>query len=346
MPAQQKALFLTAKHGDWAVGTTDIPTPGTGQLLVKIHSTALNPLDWKIQAYGLFIENYPAILGSDAAGTVEVVGEGVEGFGVGDRGFFTNSFGTYQQYALSNADVTAKIPAGMSFDEAATLPVGVATGATGLFDQHADDNAQLYPPWEDGGRGKHAGKSIVIFGGSGSVGQYTIQLAKLAGFAPLIVTASLRNADVLKALGATHVIDRTLPTDVLVEQIKHAAGAPVETVFDTVSSRDTQNEAFDILAPTGVLVTVLPDEVDAEKKNAAPGKKVVHVVANVNLPQKRTAGISLYKKLASLLEEGVIKPNHVVIVPGGLSSVPVGLEKLRNGQISAVKLVVRPQESV
>ena len=85
MPAQQKSLLLTAKQGPFAVGTTDVPKPGVGELLIKVQATALNPVDWKIQAYGLFIDVFPAILGSDGAGTVEEVGEGVTGFAKGDR---------------------------------------------------------------------------------------------------------------------------------------------------------------------------------------------------------------------------------------------------------------------
>ena len=84
--SQQKALFLQApNNGEFIVGTKDIPKPGPGQLLIKIHAAALNPLDWKIRAYGLYVEKYPAILGCDASGTVEEIGEGVNEFEKGDR---------------------------------------------------------------------------------------------------------------------------------------------------------------------------------------------------------------------------------------------------------------------
>ena len=61
------------------------PKAGSGEILVKIHATALNPVDWKIQVYNFFIEQYPAILGTDSAGTVEELGEGVTGFAKGDK---------------------------------------------------------------------------------------------------------------------------------------------------------------------------------------------------------------------------------------------------------------------
>ena len=81
----QKALLLTAKQGSWQVGEAAVPTPGPNDVLVKIMATGLNPIDWKIQTYGLFLETYPAVLGSEAAGVVEAVGEGVTEFKRGDR---------------------------------------------------------------------------------------------------------------------------------------------------------------------------------------------------------------------------------------------------------------------
>ena len=84
--AEQKALFLLEKKGQWAVGSKSIQKPAAGELLVKIHATALNPVDWKIrETYGDIITGYPAVLGTDSAGTVEEIGEGVAGFAKGDK---------------------------------------------------------------------------------------------------------------------------------------------------------------------------------------------------------------------------------------------------------------------
>lgn len=82
---KQKALFLESKQGRFVVGERDVPKPGKSQLLVKVHAAALNPIDYKIQQTGVFIENYPAILGVDMAGVVEDAGEGVQGFAKGDK---------------------------------------------------------------------------------------------------------------------------------------------------------------------------------------------------------------------------------------------------------------------
>ena len=84
--AQNKSLFLESKQGQFAVRSTETPRPGPNEVLVKVEATALNPLDWKIQALGLYIENYPTVLGFDASGTIAQVGEDVpSSFVVGDR---------------------------------------------------------------------------------------------------------------------------------------------------------------------------------------------------------------------------------------------------------------------
>ncbi|EMD31448.1 hypothetical protein CERSUDRAFT_127335 [Gelatoporia subvermispora B] len=196
MPTQRKALFLTKKQGNWEVGTTEVPTPGPGQLLVKVEATGLNPLEWKIQGLGIFVEDYPATLGVDAAGTVAAVGEGLSDFA------------------------------------AASISLALATAALALFDK---GSAGLSPPWEESGRGKFAGKPFVLFGGATSIGQYAIQLAKLSRFSPIIVTASPNHTSYLRSLGATHVLDRALAPNALLSQIAQiTAGTPIEIAFDTV----------------------------------------------------------------------------------------------------------------
>ena len=80
-----KALLLLEKQGSLAVRDIETPKPGPGELLIEVRATGLNPVDWKIQSYGLFFTEFPAILGIDSAGIVKEVGEGVTGFAVGDR---------------------------------------------------------------------------------------------------------------------------------------------------------------------------------------------------------------------------------------------------------------------
>ena len=86
MAQTQKALHLVAKQGALKLATGQaIPKPGPGLLAVKIHATALNPIDWKVQKLGFFVDWFPAVLGTDIAGEVVEIGEGVEKWKRGDR---------------------------------------------------------------------------------------------------------------------------------------------------------------------------------------------------------------------------------------------------------------------
>ncbi|GBE88084.1 hypothetical protein SCP_1203130 [Sparassis crispa] len=172
---------------------------------------------------------------------------------------------------------------------------------------------------------------MMIFGGTTLVGQIVIQLAKLSGFSPVIVTASLRNAKFLISYGATHVLDRRLSASELRSAVTDITSLPVKTVYDAVGLRDTQNAAYDILAPSGTLVVVLEDAVDPSKKT--PEKKIVRAEGDTYVENRRTSA-SLIGQLTSLLERGLIKPNRVEVLSNGLAGIPEGLERLRNNERS------------
>ncbi|TFK79043.1 GroES-like protein [Polyporus arcularius HHB13444] len=327
MPTQ-KSLVLPAAQANWEVKLTDVPTPGPQDVLVKIAATALNPLDWKIQAFGLYVQKYPHIAGCEAAGTIEEVGGEVRNLAKGDKilfqGDFANTHATFQQYCLVPADRTSKIPDNISFDQAASVPLGFATVATGLWSHHSDAKSANWPaPWEQEGTTKFAGKPALILGGASSVGQYAIQLAKLSGHSPIITTASSHNAALLKSLGATHVIDRSrAPEDVLREIQKVTGGTPIEYVYDPIATADTQDKLKD-----------------------GAGKRVVVVFGSVHAPFNRALGLELCSRLTDWLRTGVIVPNRVEVLPKGLAGIPQGLERLKQGTVSGTKLVVRPQET-
>ncbi|KAI9061179.1 GroES-like protein [Trametes sanguinea] len=356
-PTQQKALFLQAKQGEFAVASRPVPKPSPGEILVRNEASGLNPVDWKIQAYGIFVEKYPVVLGIDAAGVVEAVGEGVTRFKTGDKVFVAGLLGdlyeglrtdgndraTFQQYTLVPADLAAKLPDSLTFEQGAALPLALTTAAVGLYNQ--EGGPRFTPPWVEGGRGKYAGP-VVVIGGSSVVGTLAIQLARLSGFSPIITTASLKNTTLLQGFGATHVLDRNLPSVALREEVVKIAGGPVSTVYDAISLPETQNAAFDLLAPGGKLILVLASAVDEEKQKNANGRSIVGALGLIQLPQNVEFGKILYTKLTSLLEAGDLKPLRVEVVPGGLGGIATGLEKLKHDQVSAAKLVVRPQETV
>ncbi|KAL5486254.1 hypothetical protein ACEPAI_7300 [Sanghuangporus weigelae] len=305
--AEQKALILDKPQGEFSVGTRPIPKPVPGELLVKVHATALNPLDWGIRQYGIIVKEYPVVLGLDSAGSVEEIGEGVEGFAKGDRvlhsGNVRNGCGTFQQYARVPAEIAAKIPSNVSFDEAASVPE--------------------------------------FIGGSTSVGQYVIQLAKLSGFSPIITTASLHNADLLKSIGATLVIDRN--KDVSTDTKKVLNDVPLELIYDAASRQE--QDSWRLLAPGGILIIASLFQVDKESEKYKDKAVINSFFGEVNSPEHRQFGVSLYSKLTNLLESGAIKPCRVEVLPNGLAGIPDGLDRVGNNIVSGMKLVARPWET-
>ncbi|RPD59715.1 GroES-like protein [Lentinus tigrinus ALCF2SS1-6] len=349
----QKALYVPSKQAPFQLGDAPIYTPGPKEVLVKIISIALNPVDWKIHTYGIFDElKYPAILGSDIAGIVEEVGAEVSKFTKGDRVLFQGWFGDnryagFQQYTLAEAELVAKIPENISFDQAASVPVALVAVIIPNFNHNlAGKTANFTAPWEEGGKTKYAGKPAFIVGGSSSVGQYAIQVAKYSGYSPIITTASLHNEALLKSLGATAVVDRKLPASAIITEVqKLASNIPIEYVFDAISLPDTQSLAYDVLAPGGTLLIVLFEKIPAEKKKAGDNKRIVHGLGSGRVPENREVGVQLFSRLTEWLETGIIVPNQVEVLPNGLAGIPDGLERLKQDKVSGRKLVAHPQDT-
>ena len=127
----------------------------------------------------------------------------------------------------------------------------------------------------------------------------------MSGFSPIITTASKRHEDYLKSLGATHIIDRTIPLSSLPAEVAKITKEPVLIAYDSISDVETQNEAYAVLAPGGKIVLALPPKIDADKLTNE--KEIIEVMGNVHVPGQTPVGISLYKQLTALLEAGDIK---------------------------------------
>lgn len=130
-----------------------------------------------------------------------------------------------------------------------------------------------------------------------------IQFAKLSGFSPIITTASLRNTDLLKSLGATHVIDRNTPASSFASEIATITTKPITLVFDSIAAEETQQLGYDTLAEGGHIVIVLQPSF---KETPGSTKKVVRVLGNVQVPENKEIGRVLAQHLPALLEAGDI----------------------------------------
>ncbi|EAU83237.1 hypothetical protein CC1G_12719 [Coprinopsis cinerea okayama7 len=340
----QKALVLDKQFGDFVLTTIPIPKPQPEEVIVKVEAAGLNPVDWKIQNYGVFVEEYPAVLGTDIAGEIVELGEKVTTVAKGDKVVLQGTYrkadesAGFQQYARADVHTLAKIPSNVTVVEAATLPVALTCAYVGLY--NVDPHGLGFEPPLTSGRGKYKDVPIVVLGGASSVGQYVLQLARASGFSPIITTASLKHTDFLKSLGATHILDRSLSTEALQAAVKEITSTPITTVYDAISSAETQKTGHELLAPGGQLLVTLPPSVEAAKE-----KKVLGVLGVKQLPHNVQLLRDLYAKLPELLKDGVIKPNRAETLPNGLNGIKDGLQRMKEDKVSGTKLVALPQET-
>jgi NADPH:quinone reductase-like Zn-dependent oxidoreductase len=257
-----------------------IPTPAEGEVLVKVHATSINPVDVKTRAGSAFAGKYkdqlPVVLGWDVSGVVEAVGTSVTEFKVGDELYgmplFPDLAKTYADYLVAPANQLARKPQNLPHAEAAALPLVGLTAHQGLEAM----NLQV-------------GETLLVHAAAGGVGHVVVQLAKARG-AKVICTASAKNLEFLKNLGADEVVDYTqTPFEQVVKK--------VNAVFDCVGG-EVQARSFSVLRSGGRLVSILgkPSEELADKH----GVKTFQILVK---PDK--AGL---EHLTQLIEAGRVKP--------------------------------------
>jgi NADPH:quinone reductase-like Zn-dependent oxidoreductase len=176
------------------------PTAGAGQVLVRVHAAGLDRGAWHVvtgkpylmRVVGMgFRGPKDRVPGRDLAGTVAAVGTGVTRFAVGDEVFGTGR-GSFAEYAVADEDKLAPKPAGLTFEQAAVVPISAGTALQALTDQ-----GRLDP-----------GQRVLVIGASGGVGSYAVQIAKALG-AEVTAVASGAKLDLVRSLGADHVLDYT-----------------------------------------------------------------------------------------------------------------------------------------
>ena len=135
-----------------------------------------------------------------------------------------------------------------------------------------------------------------------------IQLAKLSGFSPIITTVSLRNVDYVKSLGATHAIDRSLPLADLGANVAAITKEPIKVIFDCVGNADTQNAAYELVAPGGVFLTALGIQVN----NPVEDKEIFAPYGSPHPASHRAFGVELWAHASELLAKGEFKVSFLV----------------------------------
>jgi len=213
------------------------PHPDAGEVLVRVHAAGINPVDWKIREGHLkemLAHTFPLILGWDVSGVIEAVGPGTSRLKVGDEVFSRPDVmrdGAYAEFIVIKESEVALKPKSVDHLHAAALPLAGLTVWQSLFD--AADLA--------------AGQRVLIHAGAGGVGHLAVQLAKWRG-AHVAATASGRNHEFVRSLGADYVVDYET-------QRFEEAVQPVDVVFDTMGG-DTQERSWKVLKPGGILVSI------------------------------------------------------------------------------------------
>ncbi len=282
-----KAFYMERFGGPevMKLGELPDPTPGKGEVLVEVKASSINPLDWKIRSGGLALvtgRKFPKVVGSDFAGVVKAVGPGVTGFKPGDRVYggamiFLGKPGSHaERVCLSEKKVRA-IPAGMSFEQAASLPVAALTALNGLRQC-----------------GELSGKTVLVNGATGGVGHFAVQIAKAKG-AKVTAVCSARNTELARSLGADEVIDYA-KTDVT------AAGRQWDVFFDAAAQAGIA-KGLNAVSPKGAYANTLPRPaamIQSVLRKVIGGKQVV--MANMrDKPED-------YVELERLVSSGAVKP--------------------------------------
>lgn len=226
-----QALIVDAVNAPFRLATLPRPVPSTGQVLVRIRASGLNPLDGKIRAgqAAHARQPLPAVIGMDLAGTVEAVGADAGEWHVGDDVYALATGiggvqGSLAEYAVVDARLLAKRPKSLSMREAAALPLVLITAWEGLVDRaHVG-----------------SGHKVLIQGGAGGVGHVAVQLAVAYG-AEVYATGSARHRAVIESLGATFIDYQLQTVEEYVAQ--YTGGDGFDIVYDTVGG-ETLDASF------------------------------------------------------------------------------------------------------
>jgi NADPH:quinone reductase-like Zn-dependent oxidoreductase len=295
------------------------PAPADDQLLVKVRAASVNPLDWH------FIEGTPYImralgvglrkpadtrLGVDFAGTVEVVGKNVTQFKPGDE-VFGGRTGAFAEYVcVREARAVALKPANITFEQAASVPIAGITALQGLRD-----------------KGKvQSGQKVLINGASGGVGTFAVQIAKSYG-AEVTGVCSTRNLDMVRSLGADHVIDYTKEDFTKSDQ-------RYDVILDNVANHSL-SEFRRVLKPNGIYVLIGGGGA-SENRWLGPGLTQAFKAMFLSKFVSQQMGMMLAELnqkdltfLADLMESGKVTP--VIDKRYRLSELPQAIEYLEQG---------------
>ena len=335
------AAVLHAKGTSLKIEERTTPRPGPNEMLIEVKSIALNPIDVLMRDFGFTISEYPAVPGSDVAGTVLEVGSDVSSSlaRIGERvlafapAFFKqghSNYGGLQTRVLVPVQNVCPIPDHLNYHEAATMPMCVLTAWRGLYTLGIARETKLSASERQG---------ILVWGGASSVGCGAIQIAKSMGFV-VYSTAREENHSYIKELGASRTFD--YKSGDAVDKIIKAAqedGLAIQYGFDAVGQLAP---CLDILKQTGSGLAQLATAKRFGVKNPIIPEVEVRWIepARSVEEQKEFHGFVFNKWLRRTLEKKQWIPSpKLKVMSGGLKSINAALDELKGG-LSCTKLVI------
>ncbi|MDR6371402.1 NADPH:quinone reductase-like Zn-dependent oxidoreductase [Chryseobacterium bernardetii] len=290
-----KAVILNEAGGvgNLQFAEIDKPVIGNDEVLVKVVSVSINPVDVKSRAYEgvlhwIFEENRPVILGWDISGEVVETGKDVTDFKTGDEVFgMVNFFGkgnAYAEYVAAPAAHLALKPRNITHQQAAAASMAASTAYQALVDV----------------AGIKKGSKVLVHAASGGVGHFAVQMAKYFG-AYVIGVSSGKNKEFVLSLGADEHIDYT--TENFHEKVQD-----VDIVIDTLQGK-TLSDSVDVVKENGIIITLPTPEIPEDIAEKA-GQKKVNIQFMMVQSKKETA-----EAIAGLLEQGALKPSIYKIFP-------------------------------
>jgi alcohol dehydrogenase len=301
-----KAARIDAYGHASVIKIVDIDQPPVAErhILVRAEGSSINPYDSLLRE-GL-LEKYiplklPITLGSDIAGTVQLIGKGAAGFKVGDKVYGQASVaqgasGAFAEFVATSANQLAHQPSGLNSVEAGSMPLA---GVSAL--QAINGHIQLQP-----------GERILIHGGSGGIGSIAIQIAKFIG-AHVATTATGKGLEYVKKLGADEVIDHKVQA---FDELLH----DYDAVLDTVAG-DTYTRSFKVVRKDGIIVTM----------NAKPNDELMARHGVIVVAQQTQMTTDKLDQLRELIEAGIVTPHVHAVFP--LSDIQQAFVTYESGQV-------------
>jgi NADPH:quinone reductase-like Zn-dependent oxidoreductase len=296
----------------------DKPEPGDEGVLLRVHATSVNPADWHLLRGDPYVSRLQLglrkpkdrVLGCDVAGRVEAVGKNVTMLRPGDEAFgspFMHGLGAFAEHLRISEDLLAPKPANLSFEQAAAVPLAASTALQGLR-----DHGRIEP-----------GHKVLIVGASGGVGTFAVQIARSFD-AEVSGVCSTRNVEMVRSLGADHVIDYT-------QQDYTQSGQNYDLVFQLAGSR-SPSECRRALAPKGTLVLISGD---SDGRWIGPVDRIIRALVLSPFVSQKMASFTVKPNkedllfLKRLIEAGKLTP--VIDRTYPLGEVPEAIRYLEEG---------------